>query len=91
LLGEEFVAELKMKAIMAAIKVCEAILKRPGMGPDAPDLFFYAIEALDEDGDGNIGADEYQMLGKSKGEVSILTLTLTLTLTSNPINNHKPH
>jgi len=69
LLGEEAVAELKMKAIMAAIVVMHEILKRPGMGPDAPDLLTASVDALDEDGDGNIGADEYKMLGSAKSEV----------------------
>jgi hypothetical protein len=67
------------QAIMAAISVIQQILKRPGMGPDAPDLFFYACEALDEDGDGNIGAEEYAMLGAAKVEVDKTLLTRPLT------------
>lgn len=75
LLGHETVAELKVKAITAAMEACGVLLLRRGFGPDCPALFQAACEALDSDGDGQIDAEEFKALECAKGQVDQILRT----------------
>jgi hypothetical protein len=60
MLGEERVAEIKIAAIEKAMRLIKEILKGLGHGRDSQELFDAACAAMDEDGDGQIDAEEYK-------------------------------